>query len=185
MTKSFHLGDAMVNPLKLTKEDFRPWWVADALAHINRYCGQGLFKLSVAQHSVVLSNIVPEKLALAALTHDVPEIFTGDVHGLLLSKLAPKLEAYQSDILRNLAPLLGIPYADYLAITPWDKRIVYDERKALFPNCSNEIPDQVCLGAQIVPLTTDEARNAWIARFSECAAIQQRQAPNGVGADVA
>lgn len=183
MIKSFHLGDELVDPLKLTREDFRPWWVADALAHINRYCGQGLFKLSVAQHSVVLSHSVPNHLAMAALTHDVPEIFTGDVHGLLLTKLAPKLESYQCDVLRNLASVLGISYADYLAITPWDKRIVNDERKALFPNCS--VAEQACLGVNIVPFTPDEARKSWIERFTECAALQRRQAPHGAGSDVA
>lgn len=179
----FHLGDQMVNPLKLRRDEFRPWWVADALASINRYGGQGLFKLSVAQHSVILSHLVPSHLAMAALTHDVPEIFTGDVHGLLLTKLAPELEEFQSNILRNLATILDISYAEYLSITPWDKRIVNDERKALFPNCS--IPEQTLLGASIVPLTSCEARTSWIERFTECAALQQRQAPNGVGADVA
>lgn len=55
--------------------------IAHALALLNRYCGHSLWPYSVAQHSIMVAEIVaataPE-LALAALLHDAPEAYLND-----------------------------------------------------------------------------------------------------------
>jgi hypothetical protein len=60
-------------PEQVTLED-----VAFSLAHLNRFNGHaGTY--SVAEHSVHVSRAVPERLARAALLHDVAEYVTGDM----------------------------------------------------------------------------------------------------------
>lgn len=52
--------------------------IAYSLANINRFTGH-VGHYSVAQHSVILSQQVPEEFALDALLHDATECYIGDV----------------------------------------------------------------------------------------------------------
>lgn len=52
--------------------------IARGLARESRFNGHGSDFYSVAQHSVIVSTIVPEHLAMAALLHDASEAFMKD-----------------------------------------------------------------------------------------------------------
>jgi hypothetical protein len=53
--------------------------IAWHLAHINRFTGAAEVPVSVAYHSVRVSNAVPPQYALAALLHDAEEAYYGDI----------------------------------------------------------------------------------------------------------
>lgn len=150
------------NLLTMTRADLIPFDVATALSRINRYGGQGRFPLSVAQHSTLLSKAVPSRLALAALTHDIPEMWTGDVLRPVKDE-CPDYNAVEERFTRKLAQVLGVPYEQYLEIVPFDKRICNDEQSALFEDFTADQKQMLWVNVQ--PMTPDEARDEWFLRF--------------------
>lgn len=147
---------------KMTRADINPYDIATALSRINRYGGNGHFALSVAQHSLLLSYVVPDRLALAALTHDVPEMWTGDVLSPVKDE-CPDYNAVEERLTRKLAKVLGVPYEQFLEIVPFDKRICFDERAALFDNV--DIAEEQKFGIPVEPMPADDVRNLWHRRF--------------------
>jgi hypothetical protein len=62
--------------------------IAHHLSLLNRFTGATRFPYSVAQHSVLMSHIVPPELAKAALLHDAHEAYVGDVSAPLKGAMA-------------------------------------------------------------------------------------------------
>lgn len=54
--------------------------IAHALAQINRYTGHAPYPFSVAQHSLIVSRLVPPPDALDGLFHDATEAYLADVN---------------------------------------------------------------------------------------------------------
>lgn len=82
-----------VNPLRLTPEDVRIEDIAHHLALINRFNGGTPKPISVAQHSVLVSRLLPDEHALAGLLHDASEAYLGDVTKWL--KMSDAMTAYR------------------------------------------------------------------------------------------
>lgn len=59
------------------KEDFDIEIIAKALSHICRFGGHTKRYYCVAEHSVHVSNMLPDNLKLAGLLHDAHEAYTG------------------------------------------------------------------------------------------------------------
>lgn len=61
--------------------------IARALAQINRFTGHTYAPVSVAQHSVLVMDLLPPELHLPGLLHDAHEAFLGDVSSPLKAHL--------------------------------------------------------------------------------------------------
>lgn len=91
--------------------------IAHALSRLQRWCGHSRRPFSVAEHSVVVAQLVkdmhpwtmdPQEMVLAALFHDAHEAYTNDVSSPLKT-LLPELRAIQSRLQTAIESSLGIP----------------------------------------------------------------------------
>jgi 5'-deoxynucleotidase YfbR-like HD superfamily hydrolase len=126
---------------------------------------------SVAQHSVLVSHIVPEELALRALLHDAAEAYLGDVIRPLKMVLAPIYkpleEAWELAIGRRfeLGPALAhmhpaIKRADNIALAT-ERRDLVSFGPRPWANRADPLPDR------IVPLSPFDARELFMMRFAD------------------
>lgn len=83
LTRSGKLFDYMAPTADMVELDD----IAHALSNLCRFTGHCDRFYSVAEHSVLVSRLVPNDLALAGLLHDATEAYCGDVNSPLKSLL--------------------------------------------------------------------------------------------------
>lgn len=73
-------GVLLESPYQVTADHFDLHFIAQGLSRLGRFVGRGSRFLSVAEHSVTVSRLVPEEHAITGLLHDATEAFVGDLH---------------------------------------------------------------------------------------------------------
>jgi hypothetical protein len=101
-----------VNPIDLQPEDVCIEDIAHHLSQQNRWTGGTLLPINVAQHSCMVSDIVPPEDAWDGLMHDGPEYLLQDMAKPLKSdpRLGQAYRGAEKRIERVLAPLYGINF---------------------------------------------------------------------------
>lgn len=107
--------------------------IAHALSNICRYTGHVNRFYSVAEHSVLVSRIVPVELALCGLLHDASEAFLGDVSSPL-KKLLPEYKRIEENVEQSIARHFGIPFPYPEEVHKADKRMYWQERQEVANN---------------------------------------------------
>jgi hypothetical protein len=118
----------LVDPFDLQAGDFSLSATAHSLSLLNRYTGHTRIPLSVAEHSVMLSTVVPPKLARAAIIHDMSETLTNDLPNPF-KKALPEYVAMEDKVQRWLFELLEEPWDNYIELKPYDRNICADEMR--------------------------------------------------------
>ena len=143
--------------------------IAHALSNICRFTGHTEGFYSVAQHSVLVSHIVPQEHALAALLHDGSEAYLGDVSNPLKS-LLPDYRHLEARVERALLARFGLTYPQPRSIKQADLRLLATERRDLmleqrvrWPMLDNVTP---VIGT-IRPMLPQEAEQWFIDRFNQ------------------
>jgi hypothetical protein len=125
----FDLGNPEASEIKI--ED-----IAHGLAHTCRFAGQCKAFYSVAEHSVLVSEIVPQA-GLAALLHDGAEAFVGDM-SRPLKQLLPEYTKIEKKIERAIFRRFGIEWPAPSEVKTADYSVMAAEQVTLMPPGTNE-----------------------------------------------
>lgn len=143
--------------------------IAQALSNICRFTGHlGQF-YSVAQHSVIASQIVPEHLAFEALMHDAHEAYVGDVNAPLKS-LLPSYRSIERRVERALRTQFKLPLRMSADVKRADMVMLATERRDFGMDDGTPWP---CLegveplAQMITPLRPAAACSAFMFRYHE------------------
>lgn len=90
-------------------EDINIGDIAHGLSNICRYNGQCLRFYSVAEHSVLVSLVVPPKFAMQGLMHDATEAYVGDMVRPL-KRAMPKFVEVEDLAWRAISARFTLPY---------------------------------------------------------------------------
>jgi uncharacterized protein len=145
--------------------------IAHGLSHICRFTGQVRSFYSVAQHSVLVSRLVPEHLALQGLMHDASEAFLGDVASPL-KQLLPEYKDIERRVEDDIADRFGLPRGMDPEVKRADLIALATEKRDLMPSTGDwpvppgyhgVSPDTM----PITPWTATFSRFMFLRRYSE------------------
>lgn len=156
-------------PLSPIVEDIHIEDIAHALGMICRFNGHTRQFMSVAEHSVHVSRIVPKGYELAALLHDASEAYISDLSRPM--KRAPGFSMY-SEFERTLMDAVWERFNptksyDHKEVKYADNRMLGTEARALMPPAEwvDELP--YIDGYRLELWTPQEAKINFLSRFME------------------
>ncbi len=168
-------------PLSLHREDVFIGDIAHALGNLCRFNGHCRRFYSVAEHSVRVSRILPDDLALWGLMHDAAEAYLGDVtrpvKGLLLvmagnegrQLLLKSFRHAETEAMVAIAVACGLVWPMPEAVKHADDVLLATERRDLMcdpPAAWDELPDPLPepIGE---PMPPQYAEQAFLDRYEE------------------
>ena len=143
--------------------------IAAGLANECRFAGQCPRFYSVAQHSVLASQIVRHGLAMQALLHDAAEAYLKDIPSPLKA-LLPEYRAIEDRLSRVIRRRYGLPEDLAEEVEAADLQLLATEARDLihgptWPELAGVRP----LDRQITAINASSARTSFIIRFTQLA----------------
>lgn len=164
----FDLKEPETNEIKI--ED-----IAHGLAHTCRFGGQCKAYYSVAEHSVLVSQVVPEA-GLAALFHDAAEAFVGDMT-TPLKHLLPEFARIEERIERAIFEQFEIEWPPPPSVKSADYSVMAAEQVTLMPPDTNEWLNAANISpanVEIRYLDPMTARTLFMDRYAELLRARQK-----------
>ncbi len=161
MKKILTWTGASVDPLDLHPDGIDIDDIAHALSMLCRFNGHCAKFYSVAEHSVLVSQLCPPDYAMAGLLHDATEAYIADVPRPLKAQL-PDYVIAENRASLAIASRFGLPEIFPAAIRQADDAALEMEMSAiLVPRAT------ASLNSDIRCLSPNEAKALFLARFNE------------------
>ncbi len=141
--------------------------IAHALANVCRFGGHCMQFYSVAQHSIIVSEIVPSKHALWGLLHDAAEAYLGDVIRPIKSEMVEYKKA-EHVVLDAILQRVGLSYPEPKEVKTADVVALATEQRDVMtipPEEWNFGNNVVALQSIIKPMSPDDAESKFMERF--------------------
>ena len=172
------LSGKKFNYLTATIDDIDVEDIATALSNICRFAGHLPEFYSVAQHSVLVSQIVPPEFAFEALMHDAAEAYCQDIPTPLKALLPDyqRMETYVDGLIRfkfgiSLEQAAVVKYADLTMLATERRDLEIDDGSKW------EILEGIPCSdlVQVIPLRPGQAYGLFMNRFNELVAAPMRR----------
>lgn len=166
MNPTIHtFSGALVNLNHPKPDQMRIVDIAKGLSNTSRYGGQTRDFYSVAQHSVIITQLTSPQNRLAALLHDAPEAYLGDMV-VNVKPFLPDYKAFETKLHDAICFRFGLNLFIPDEVKRLDKLICVDEMAQL--STVNPYPaDEPDLGVKIVPWSPAEAFERFMKMFAE------------------
>jgi 5'-deoxynucleotidase YfbR-like HD superfamily hydrolase len=170
------LSGKKFNYLTATIDDIDVEDIATALSNICRFAGHLPEFYSVAQHSVLVSQIVPPEFAFEALMHDAAEAYCQDIPAPLKALLPDyqRMETYIDGLIRfkfgiSLEQAAVVKYADLTMLATERRDLEIDDGSKW------EILEGIPCSdlVQVIPLRPGQAYGLFMNRFNELVELRQ------------
>ncbi|AWL12785.1 uncharacterized protein HMF8227_02333 [Saliniradius amylolyticus] len=153
--------------------------IAHSLSNQCRFNGHCQAFYSVAQHSVLVSQIVPRELQYDALFHDAAEAVTGDMTHPI-KRMLLDFQALEDEVEEALFAQLGVTTPLDPAIKQADLILLATERRDLM--AEQTLPWAMLEGVEplsevISPWTPEQAKQRFQARYNQLV-LRERYGPN-------
>ena len=145
--------------------------VAHHLSLLCRFTGACKYHYSVAQHSVLVAQLLPKELRIHGLLHDAPEAYLGDI-SRPLKKWGMEIEGLEEKVLKaiynayaldwpSLAALEQIKEADNIALTLEAKQLMLHSVES-WSFMAKEVPNIL-----IEQLTPEKAETIFLRKWCD------------------
>jgi hypothetical protein len=164
-TMQTHTGK-LIDLREFSEADVRLPDISHALSMLNRFTGHTTQPYSVAQHSVVVSKLVPQEDALWGLLHDASEAYLGDVARPLKAML-PEYVALEKRIQQVIARAFGLRWPAPPSVKAADNRALIWEKQFLLSVQHDWGIEAEAVGGSPSPLGWQQAKELFESRFLE------------------
>lgn len=162
-------------PLDPKPEDINIYDIAHSLSMLTRFNGHCEEFYSVAQHSVLVAELVYKMTgslvdARWGLLHDATEAYIGDMTRPLKSVM-PQFKEIENKIMNCICDVFFLPHEQPLVVKQADNILLATERRDLLP-VSNNIwsPLPMPLDTIIYPVSSESARRMFMDAFNNFSA---------------
>lgn len=162
--KKFHV-------LSPHEDEIRIEDIAHALSLQCRFTGHVKSFYSVAQHSVLVSQLCDPKDALYGLLHDATEAYIGDMSAPLkhTSEMS-RFRAAEAAVMVAIANKFRVPLTEPLSVKQTDKRLLLTEARDLGLDVTGWYKEYQPFELTIIPLSSALAEYKFLKRFQELTA---------------
>lgn len=154
--------------------------IAHALSNLCRYTGHSTKFYSVAEHSVLVSRILPDRLALAGLLHDASEAYCGDV-SKPLKELLPAYKEIEQGVAKAIFHHFGLDWPMHEEVHAADAKLYWAERATIAPQETRDaIFNQDNRATRLVTptgMSPAHAKRMFLARYKELTNGQEAEGP--------